>query len=1030
MDALSRFLLGIGKSLGKGLTEVGVRELEQKQREETLRLQSLENIRTQLLNNALSLPKEAFDFLAPEEHQAFSQALATIATPGAPIDPGTITQFTTILGKAAKAAQQAQTFRELLGKDTRQLGALLWAAGPEFAERWAEVVLGDRAQLAPLLQEGARYYEQSGMQNEFMRIQLKYADEKARNEVRALAAQGALTEAQANALTQRLPLELQRLEQEVQEGKIKLEYLPQELRARIERTLADIGVSQAQREEILARIPLIQAQTEVAREQAESVRLSNEAQRQQNELAEELRKLKVADAVVETLVNPNAPITDPELIRAFLPESIDPETRERLTQRVVEANAFFVKDRTLSLTAKELGVEEQRFKQAVNYASILNNPALENSPRALKAAEDRVRSALPDNPGLAEAIIANAAFARQLSKANLPADIAKAITDNAAPPPKEQEAQVVATLRQRLEPALGKDGTDAAIALLKANWDVARVAVDKDRAQAAYYVANANEANARAAAVPKQLEIDRERVRQTWEQIALARKELRIRALSDALDAVGKLLAASGAAASGPTADALNAVKNLAQLAEQAQDAFRAAIANAVDAISPGCGQYIDSSGALTSVTSVATGVPQRCSMAYSEALKDEKVRALKANADAISQAALAHGAGFFASLETMASAGQAQGGAQPGAVSPFMTTYLNVLNAYLKELGLQPVDTRPLSQPSGGAGTGTTGGAGTGASAGTNTSGAASAKTETDTGTGGTSPSGASPGGAARALKPPSPVAGAGAWRSVVLNNNLPEASQSPGGAIGLGYAAIVAGGEMSPSDTTIQVKSPDLKRIVQVMGCDKAPNALARAACEGLAVARSRGVANEPSRYNPAHIGVSHIFPAGIPKGKYDPNRTLTDIAPDRKLAERFFQSNPALSRFASQARGTQVQSASQLTMADVGAYYAYNFLAANRGLGVIPSDIEALPNESKLLISYIMAFTPPGKVSDPKAIEEATLAATKHLGLYGERFGDVVFDQNFAKTMAVKLSPYMKQFTLKAIGERLAGIKGARR
>jgi len=29
-----------------------------------------------------------------------------------------------------------------------------------------------------------------------------------------------------------------------------------------------------------------------------------------------------------------------------------------------------------------------------------------------------------------------------------------------------------------------------------------------------------------------------------------------------------------------------------------------------------------------------------------------------------------------------------------------------------------------------------------------------------------------------------------------------------------------------------------------------------------------------------------------------------------------------------------------------------------------------------------------------------------------------------------MAVKLSPYMKQFTLKAIGERLAKIKGARR
>lgn len=1020
MSPLGFLLANLSRSLSEGARDALTRALEQRQRQEMLQQQSLENIRAQLLNSALSLPKEAFDFLAPEERQAFSQALTTIATPGAPIDPGTITQFTTILGKAAKAAQQAQTFRELLAKDTRQLGALLWAAGPEFAERWADVVLGDRAQLAPLLQEGARYYEQSGMQNEFMRIQLKYADEKARNEVRVLAAQGALTEAQANALTQRLPLELQRLEQEVQEGKIKLEYLPQELRARIERTLADIGVSQAQREEILARIPLIQAQTEVAREQAESVRLSNEAQRQQNELAEELRKLKVADAVVETLVNPNAPITDPELIRAFLPESIDPETRERLTQRVVEANAFFVKDRTLSLTAKELGVEEQRFKQAVNYASILNNPALENSPRALKAAEDRVRSALPDNPGLAEAIIANAAFARQLSKANLPADIAKAITDNAAPPPKEQEAQVVATLRQRLEPALGKDGADAAIALLKANWDVARVAVDKDRAQAAYYVANANEANARAAAVPKQLEIDRERVRQTWEQIALARKELRIRALSDALDAVGKLLAASGAAASGPTADALNAVKNLAQLAEQAQDAFRAAIANAVDAISPGCGQYIDSSGALTSVTSVATGVPQRCSMAYSEALKDEKVRALKANADAISQAALAHGAGFFASLETMASAGQAQGGAQPGAVSPFMTTYLNVLNAYLKELGLQPVDTRPLSQPSGGAGTGTTDGTGTGASA----------KTETDTGTGGTSPSGASPGGAARALKPPSPVAGAGAWRSVVLNNNLPEASQSPGGAIGLGYAAIVAGGEMSPSDTTIQVKSPDLKRIVQVMGCDKAPNALARAACEGLAVARSRGVANEPSRYNPAHIGVSHIFPAGIPKGKYDPNRTLTDIAPDRKLAERFFQSNPALSRFASQARGTQVQSASQLTMADVGAYYAYNFLAANRGLGVIPSEIEALPSEDKLLISYIMAFTPPGRISDPKAIEQATIAATKHLGLYGTRVGNVVFDENFAKAIAVNLSPLMGQFTLKAIGERLAGIKGARR
>ena len=114
----------------------------------------------------------------------------------------------------------------------------------------------------------------------------------------------------------------------------------------------------------------------------------------------------------------------------------------------------------------------------------------------------------------------------------------------------------------------------------------------------------------------------------------------------------------------------------------------------------------------------------------------------------------------------------------------------------------------------------------------------------------------------------------------------------------------------------------------------------------------------------------------------------------------------------------------------MADVGAYYAYNFLAANQGTGAIPSDIEALPNESKLLISYIMAFTPPAKASDPKAIEQATLAATKHLGLYGRKFGDVVFDQNFAKTMAVNLSPYMKQFTLKAIGERLAGIKGARR
>lgn len=114
----------------------------------------------------------------------------------------------------------------------------------------------------------------------------------------------------------------------------------------------------------------------------------------------------------------------------------------------------------------------------------------------------------------------------------------------------------------------------------------------------------------------------------------------------------------------------------------------------------------------------------------------------------------------------------------------------------------------------------------------------------------------------------------------------------------------------------------------------------------------------------------------------------------------------------------------------MADVGAYYAYNFLAANRGLGVIPSEIEALPSEDKLLISYIMAFTPPGRISDPKAIEQATIAATKHLGLYGTRVGNVVFDKNFAKAIAVNLSPLMGQFTLKAIGERLAGIKGARR
>lgn len=1026
MDALSRFLLGIGKSLGKGLTEVGAQELEQRQREETLRLQSLESIRTQLLNDALNVPKEAFDFLAPEERQAFSQALVAIATPGAPIDSGTLTQFTTVLGKAAKAAQQAQTFRELLGKDTRQLGALLWAAGPEFAERWAEVVLGDRTQLAPLLQEGARYYEQSGMQNEFMRIQLKYADEKARNEVRLLAAQGALTEAQANAITQRLPLELQRLQQEIEEGKIKLEFLPEELRAKIDKTLADIGVAEATRQEILERLPLIRAQTKVAEAQAESVRLSNEAQRMQNELDKELRELRVADAVIKTLVNPNAPITDPELIRAFLPESIDPETRERLTQRIVGANMFFVKDRALSLTAKELGVEEQRFKQAVNYASVLNNPALEKSPQALKAAEDRVRSALSDNPGLAEAIIANAAFARQLSKANLPADIAKAIADNAAPPPKEQEAQVVAMLRQRLEPVLGKDGADAAIALLKANWDVARVAVDKDRAQAAYYVASASEANARAAAVPQQLEIDRERIRQTWEQIALAKKELRIRALSDALDTVGQLLAASGAAASGPTADALNAVKDLTQIAERAQDAFRAAIANAVDTISPGCGQYIDSSGALTSVTSVATGVPQRCSTAYSEALKDPNVMALKAYADAISQGALAHGAGFFASLETMASAGQAQGGAQPGAVSPFMSTYLNVLNAYLKELGLQPVDARSLLQPSGGTGTGTTGGTGTGTSTGTGTgtSGATNTGTKTGTGTGM-----ASTGGTAGALKPPSPAGGTNTWRKVLLQNPIPP--EARGGAIGLGYAAIVAGGEMSASDPTIQLKAKDLVGVANnVYNCDKHTNPLARAICEGLVVARSRGFDREPQRYNPAHVGVGHILPAGILGGKYDPNKTLADIVPNRELAERFFKSNPALSRFTSQARGTQVQSASQLTMADVGAYYAYNFLAANQGAGAIPSDIEALPNESKLLISYIMAFTPPGKASDPKAIEQATLAATKHLGLYGQRFGDVVFDQNFAKTMAVKLSPYMKQFTLKAIGERLAEIKGARR
>ena len=281
MDAFSRLLAVIGQSLGKGLGKVGETELEQRQRLEALEAQRKANISGQLLQTFTQLLQtQGIQEVEPGGIDAIRQAVTDLAL--GKIDSPAVQRAIEVFPRVAASANKLSVYKELATRDLDALSRIIANTDPREAQSLLGAIglqglyEGLRARGEILTQADKLGLRLTEEQIENLAAQRKALLAKLEPEIEKLKAETALTNEQANALRQKLPLELTNLQLQAQKlgidiakGEKELARFDQLLDLTLEKLATEIGLTKEQtnllREQIRTEV-LRQAQIEALTE--------------------------------------------------------------------------------------------------------------------------------------------------------------------------------------------------------------------------------------------------------------------------------------------------------------------------------------------------------------------------------------------------------------------------------------------------------------------------------------------------------------------------------------------------------------------------------------------------------------------------------------------------------------------------------------------------------------------------------------------------------------------------------------------
>jgi hypothetical protein len=604
MDAFSRLLAAIGQSLGRGLGQVGQSELEQKQRLEALEAQRKANISGQLLQTFTQLLNtQGIQEVDPEGIKAIQQAVTDLAL--GRIDSPSVQMAISVFPKVADSANKIAVYRELATKDIDALSRLIVNTNPDEAQKLLKAV-GLQGMYEGLRSRGEILAEADKLglqltreQIENLAAQRKALLAKLEPEIERLKAETALTNEQANALRQRLPLELtnlqlqtQRLGIDIAKGEKELARFDEMLDLSLRKLAAEVGLTEEQvnllrqqiRTEILRQSQL-EAQTRLTEAQVEATKAQTELTKEQTKLtteqiksAAQRRNIELTESALSWLENitkravelsADTPEKAKELLQAFgsfynLPDDFINFAANQIATTVKETKA----DKDLQRTGALADV----------VGKVMNTAIAAESPEAARKVADAM---LPPSvsPEL-RAAIGNMAY--YLKTLRLGSDTAAIIEPymKMLPPTPEDESRVLRELYDSFLKAKGDTPENRRIAnglvsTIKGQWALTRAmqsleqegkkaGIDKDQALTALY-------KVQAALAPKQFGLEEQKLAFEREQFSFEKwyKTEQVK-LGWARLELDKLIAQAQAAGAGE--DAVKALKDLASTAKALDD--------------------------------------------------------------------------------------------------------------------------------------------------------------------------------------------------------------------------------------------------------------------------------------------------------------------------------------------------------------------------------------------------------------------------------------------------------------------------
>jgi len=556
LDPFSRLLTGVARSLGKGLAQVGqvkaqkqaveqqARLQKQGQQEQT-RLQSIEAIRRDLLGRALELQKSAgFGMLPEAERQVFTDAVRNLI--GSPtLDANAIAAASELFTNVSRAGAMAETINTLARQGKiPEIGAMVHGMPPEAAEQYL-VGIG----LAPGLAATARtswievqaenrvrrsYGEEQvtalRLQNNITREITPDVIAEAALKVQREDANLQITREQAKTIAERLKSQQELLNQQIAEGRLRIDALPQQIDLSIRKLAQELQIDKAnlrqiveqtqniitQRGLVQAQTGQVQAQTELTQEQTRSVAI-------QNAVADEVRQYALSKEMNESINRATnniilANMTDPKQIAEWLIRSTP-----GLSQEIADSMAQGIATRVgLANRLAEANATEADIKAANRLMELSTMASV--TPEQLSGAIDRALPG-PEREGLRNILKNTLPITRILGWAKVRQDIIDAFIKQPPPPTREAESQALRGLYDGIIQGnvFGKQTATMAngiVAAIRMGWQITRnsrnLADQKLAADITQSLANASYQRALAEQASQQTDIARGQLALGW----------------------------------------------------------------------------------------------------------------------------------------------------------------------------------------------------------------------------------------------------------------------------------------------------------------------------------------------------------------------------------------------------------------------------------------------------------------------------------------------------------------------------------